>query len=542
MPDSKNSDIPSIFYTHDIIAGEIKWYGDVTGFLGTSPEQVDTRQKFLKLLHEKDRRSYEVNMNNFVDEINCEYSIFIGGKELSLKEVAIRTKNNGRVFLQGIITRNDSANVKAGEGKYNIAVRSILTGKFESLFLENLRKCFVDGNKRKQSYTLLLISIDNLPMIINWQGENVALSVMEDLGKKLEKILTGEFLFHRVNTDQFGVIIANPTNNEVDVTVNDIAKLVSIYKHPNLEDSVHLRLSMGSVSFPLGVRDEIDIINKAYLALINAKSREEEFYCDFEDAKRDHIDAQNEMAQLHYLQEAFRDKRLVIAYQPVVSSLNGGVKSYECLLRINDGRGRYESAGRLIGVAEKMGTVETIDEYVLKTAIEELKKTKDVKVNINISNTTTASEQWLKMCTRELSDEKLASRITIEITETAAQKDLRKTAYFTAAIQGLGCQVSLDDFGVGFTSFRQLRSLSINSIKIDGSFILGIEENKENLIFIKSLIDFGKSYGLETVAECVETGDVAKKLMEMGVDYMQGYYFGAPDVNKPWETKKAANS
>jgi EAL domain-containing protein (putative c-di-GMP-specific phosphodiesterase class I)/GGDEF domain-containing protein len=537
VSNAKNSDIPSIFYVHDISEGEIKWYGDTKKLLGHKPEELNTRQKFLKLLHEKDKKSYEVNISSFVDEINCQYSVLVNGSELSLKEVAIKTKLGDKYFLHGIITKDDSSSTRAGEGKYNIAIRSILTGKFESTFLENLRKHYLDGNKNKQTYSLILVSIDNLPMIMNWQGENVALSVMEDLGKKINELLTDGSVAYRANTDQYGIIVKNPTNNEMELLVNSIARMVSLYKHPNLEDSVHLRLSVGSVSFPLGVRDEIDVINKAYLALTNAKSMEGEFYCDFEDAKRDHIDAQNEMAQLHYLQEAFREKRLVIAYQPVVSSLDGNIISYECLLRINDGRGRFESAGRLIGVAEKMGTVETIDEYVLKMAIEEIRHNHNIKININVSNSTTSSEQWLKMCTQELHDEKVASRITFEITETAAQKDLRKTAYFTAAIQGMGSNVSLDDFGVGFTSFRQLRSLSINSIKIDGSFILGLEENKENLIFIKSLVDFGKSYGLETIAECVETGDIAKQLMELGVDFMQGYYFGAPDVHKPWLKK-----
>jgi len=541
LVDKNNSDVPSIFYSHDISAGEIKWYGDVESLLGVRSEALNTRQKFLKLLHEQDKRSYEMNISSLIDEVDCQYNILVNGSELSLREIAVKTRVGDRQFLNGIITYNTSGHTRPGQGKYNIAIRSILTGKFDSTFLESLRRHYLEGSQNKQTYTLILVSIDNLPMIMNWQGENVALSVMDDVGENIGALLMKDAYCYRVNTDQFGIIVQNPTSNEIEQLVNEIAKFVSIYKHPRLEDSVHLRLSIGSVNFPLGVRDEIDVINKAYLALTNAKGMEGEFYCDFEDAKRDHIDAQNEMAQLHYLQQAYREKRLVIAYQPLVSSKDGTVESYECLLRINDGRGRYESAGRLIGVAEKMGTVETIDEYVLKTVIEEMTETRDVRVNINISNSTTSSEQWLKMCTKELFDEKIASRITFEITETAAQKDLRKTAYFTAAIQGLGSNVSLDDFGVGFTSFRQLRSLSINSIKIDGSFVLGIEENKENLIFIKSLIDFGKSYGLETVAECVETGDIAKKLMEMGVDYMQGYYFGAPDVNKPW-LKKAVGS
>lgn len=542
MSSKKTSDIVSIFYVHDLTDGVIKWYGDTKTLLGMEESSLDSRDKFLKLLDDKDRKSYEVNMNNLVDEISCEYSITADGKEINLREVAIKTNKDGKGYLQGIITYNEPGKTRVGKGKYNIAGRSILTGKFDSTFLENLRKYYVEGNKAKQSYILLLVSIDNLPMIITWQGDDVALSVMEDLSDKIRKILPHESDILRVNADQLGVIIKNPTANEVDVVVNNISKLVSLYKHPKLEDAVHLRLSIGSANFPLGVKDEVDIINKAYLALTNAKSKEYEFYCDFEDAKRDHIDAQNEMAQLHYLQEAFNDNRIVIAYQPVISAVDGAVESYECLLRINDGRGRYESAGRLIRVAENMGTVETIDEFVLKTAIEELKVSKEIKVNVNVSNITSASDQWLKMCTQALADESVAKRVTFEITETAAQKDLRKTAYFTAAIQALGCNVSLDDFGVGFTSFRQLRSLSIDSIKIDGSFVLGLEENKENLIFIRSLVDFGKSYGLKTIAECVESGEVAKKLIDLGVDFMQGYYFGVPDVNKTWYQKKAANA
>ncbi len=535
----KTSDAVSIFYIHDLTDGVITWYGDTKAFLGIEESQLDTRDKFLKLLDDKDKRSYEMNMNNFIDEISCEYSFISHGKEINLKEVAIRTSQGEKSYMQGIITYNAPGKTRVGKGKYNISGRSILTGKFDSTFLESLRKYYLEGNKSKQSYILLLVSIDNLPMIITWQGDDVALSVMEDLSEKINKVLPPESAILRVNSDQVGIIIKNPTANEVEVVVNDISKVVSLYRHAKLEDAVHLRLSIGSANFPLGVKDEVDIINKAYLALTNVKSKEYEFYCDFEDAKRDHIDAQNEMAQLHYLQEAFNESRIVIAYQPVISSLDGSVESYECLLRINDGRGRYESAGRLIRVAENMGTVETIDEFVLKTAIEELKIYNDVKVNINVSNITSASDQWLKMCTQVLSDENIAKRVTFEITETAAQKDLRKTAYFTAAIQSLGCNVSLDDFGVGFTSFRQLRSLSIDSIKIDGSFVLGLEENKENLIFIRSLVDFGKSYGLKTVAECVESGEVAKKLIDLGVDFMQGYYFGVPDVNKPWLQKKA---
>jgi EAL domain-containing protein (putative c-di-GMP-specific phosphodiesterase class I)/GGDEF domain-containing protein len=380
---------------------------------------------------------------------------------------------------------------------------------------------------------LLLISLDNIPMILNWQGDEVVDKVCDDLVKKLKASLPNNSIIKRISTDQFGLVIKNPVANEVNNITNEINRLVNLYKSPNFEDAIHLSLSIGSASFPLGIKDEFDAINKAYLALLNAKSKDYEFYCDFEDAKREHIDAQNEMSQLHYLQEAYNEDRLVLAYQPIICTETGEVSSYESLLRIDEGN-YYTSAGRFIPIAEKMGTVDVIDEFVLHKVVKELKENPEIRIGMNVSSMTTGNDNWLKMCSKVLVDEDIASRIYVEITETAVQKDLRKTAYFTASLQAMGCSVALDDFGVGYTSFRQLRSLSVDTVKIDGSYILGIEENKENMVFIRSLVDFNKSYGLKTVAECVENGEVAKMLMRVGVDYLQGYYFGKPEVGKPW--------
>jgi len=418
--------------------------------------------------------------------------------------------------------------------KYNISTKSILTGKFDPIFLDTLSTAFKSSASNNDSYILMLVSIDNLPMVITWQGEETANEVMNDIHVRLEDILPANSYFYRINADQYGIIIKNPAVKEMEELVNRINYMVNIYHNPNMEDAVHLRLSIGSVYFPVGVESEFDAINKAYLALTTVKGKDSEFYCDFEEAKRQHTDSQNEMSQLHHLQDAFHEDRLVLAYQPIVRTNDGVVEYYECLLRISDGNGNFDSAGRFIPIAEKMGTVDVIDEFVLKSVVAELEKNTEIQLCLNISNLTTSNDTWLKMCSDVLNNTDVSNRISVEITETAAQKDLRKTAYFTAAMQSLGCKVALDDFGVGYTSFRQLRSLSVDTVKIDGSYILGLEENSENLIFIKSLVDFNKSYGLKTVAECVESGDVAKKLMELGVDYLQGYYFGVPATQKPW--------
>lgn len=528
------SNLHSIFYFCDLETEEIIWIGDTELVLGLSKSQLGSRKKFSELLHDDDKRAYKFNMDNFVEEISCHYSIKLGDEFSAIKEIAVKTSEGGKNIIQGIITKSNMAEDANEYNKYSISNKSILTGKFDPLFLDTLSSAFKSGVKNSDSYVLLLLSIDNLPMVMTWQGEEVANEIMYDISEKVKDSLPNESTFYRINIDQFGIIIKNPAAKYVDDLVNKINYMINIYRNPSMEDAVHLRLSIGSVYFPIGVDDEFDAINKAYLALTNVKGKDYEFYCDYEDAKREHIDAQNEMTQLHYLQEAFHDDRLVLAYQPIISSADGGVEYYECLLRIADGKGNFDSAGRFIPIAEKMGTVDVIDEYVLKSVVAELEKNAGLKLCLNVSNLTTSNEQWLRMCSEVLGASDVSNRISVEITETAAQKNLRKTAYFTAAMQSLGCDVALDDFGVGYTSFRQLRSLSVNTVKIDGSYVLGLEENKENMIFIKSLVDFNKSYGLKTVAECVETGEVAKKLMELGVDYLQGYYFGKPATQKPW--------
>ncbi len=128
----------------------------------------------------------------------------------------------------------------------------------------------------------------------------------------------------------------------------------------------------------------------------------------------------------------------------------------------------------------------------------------------------------------------IAERMVIEITETAGLEDLEACCRFVSTLRDLGCEIALDDFGAGYTSFRHLKQLAVNKVKIDGSFVRKIGENPENLVFIRTLIDLARTFGLETVAECVETEEEADLLLNEGIHYMQGYAFGNPDLTAPW--------
>ena len=131
-------------------------------------------------------------------------------------------------------------------------------------------------------------------------------------------------------------------------------------------------------------------------------------------------------------------------------------------------------------------------------------------------------------------DPDLAKRLTVEITETVAIQDIDETAKFVAQVRELGCRVSLDDFGAGYTSFRNLKAIAVDSVKIDGSFVRGVASNVDNQLFIRTLLGLADGFGLETVAECVESVQEAQHLARKGVKLLQGYLFGTPSVERPW--------
>lgn len=200
------------------------------------------------------------------------------------------------------------------------------------------------------------------------------------------------------------------------------------------------------------------------------------------------------------------------------------------MLRIVKDDGKIISAGPFIQIAEEMGFVNLIDDLVLEMVVEELNNHPEVSLSVNLSGHGINNNQWLLKSKKLLKNSQIATRLIIEITETVAQKDLSKSAYFIASLQDMGCKVALDDFGAGYTSFRQLKALPIDIIKIDGSFIRDIAENSNNLLFVKTIINMSKEFGFKSIAEFVETGQIAKKLIELKVDYMQGNYF-CPAVN-----------
>ncbi len=184
---------------------------------------------------------------------------------------------------------------------------------------------------------------------------------------------------------------------------------------------------------------------------------------------------------------------------------------------------------------EKLGYIRLIDRYVLERAVAETAAHPGICLGFNISGFTATDRAWLRGATAILQGAReVASRLVVEITETAALHDLEESAGFVVTLRELGCRIALDDFGAGFTSLRHLQALAIDTVKIDGSFVRNLTEKAENQVFLRHLVGLAKSLNLLTVAECVETAEQAAMLRREGVHFLQGYYYGAPSMEPPW--------
>jgi len=511
-------------------AGEhLVWSGNpATAFNISGRKDLSTHKKFLSLIHKDDLPGYLKKINLALKKktrFEETYRLNIGNKKyLKIHE--------SWQFVKGGVVSVLTPDVLETNGNF-------LSGyDFNSGFQKKLDEAIKLSIKEGRGGVYLKISIDNFSLIIGWYNMKFADEIMIRLGRKIADIIGPNSLIKRIYIDQFGILMPGLPKEDAEQKIRDIYELIQDFEYNAFKKPMHLTASLGSVDFPLSANNSVEAVNKAYMALNIARNSNDTFYYDFRDAEKQQLNSKNQTMLMHYIHDAVEQNKICFAYQPMVEAKTGKVKCYECLLRITGDDGSISSPGAIIPIAEKMGFIDTIDQLVLERVIEDLAHNPGVILSFNASSLTTDNPKWLKQCNRLLHDSSLASRIIVEITETAAQRDLRETAYFVASLQALGCQVALDDFGAGYTSFRQLKTLSIDMIKIDGTFIREIANYPDNRLFVKTLLDFTSCYGLKTVAESVEDGESAKILMDMKVDYMQGYYFGAPEVKPEWHKGK----
>ena len=411
-----------------------------------------------------------------------------------------------------------------------------LTGHFNKSRLREAVDQIIAANQRTNSPAAFLsVGVDNMTMINDMYGYEAADTVLVEIGRRLDNTLRVSDLIGRLGGDRFGIALSHCPAEHFGAAAEKIIAAINSIPVPTPRGQIYATVSIGSASFPDQGLTSYDVITRAESALAEAKRAGRDCHTHYRLNEEQRERQRRSLSISDQVLAALKEERIMFAFQPVVVAQTGIVDHYECLLRMREPDGRIVSAGEFVPVIEQLGFIRLIDRYVLDKALAELAAHPTVKLGFNISGLTAADRPWLRALISQVRNRSdIASRVIVEITETAALYDIEESARFVSALRHAGCHVALDDFGAGHTSLRHLQSLAVDTVKIDGSFIHNLAASPDAQVFLRHLLGLARGFGFQTVAECVATAEDAEILRQEGVGFLQGYYFGRPSIERPW--------
>ncbi|HEV2335720.1 MAG TPA: GGDEF and EAL domain-containing protein [Stellaceae bacterium] len=530
-----------VAYSWDLDGDRLDWSGCLAAAEFDFAVELSTGYSLANRIHPDDLVQRQTALAGHFDAENpfdCEYRLRdgTGGFVWVNERGSARRDDSGRpqVMLGVIRTIGDR---KAQQMRLErLASYDELTGHFNKSRLREAVDQIIAANQRTGSPAAFLsVGVDHMTMINDMFGYEAADTVLIEIGRRLDSCLRLSDLIGRLGGDRFGTILQHCSEENIASAAEKILTAVSATPVMTAQGPVYTTVSIGSAVFPDQGLTSYDVITRAESALAEAKRAGRDCHNHYRITGEQRERQRHSLSISEQVRAALREDRIVFAFQPVVEATTEEVDHYECLLRMRTPDGRIIEASEFVPVVEQLGFIRLIDRFVLDKVVEELAGHPEVKLGFNISGLTAADRPWLRALVSKLRNRPdIASRMIVEITETAALYDIEESARFVAALRHAGCSVALDDFGAGHTSLRHLQSLAVDTVKIDGSFIHNLASSEENQVFLRHLLGLAKGFGFHTVAECVASAEDAAILRGAGVGLLQGYYFGRPSLDRPW--------
>ena len=417
-----------------------------------------------------------------------------------------------------------------------LATRDELTGHLNRNALrEELATAIEKAKAENSSCAFLVASIDRLAMINDSFGFDAGEEVIMGVGERLFRTLRGTDVIGRTAGNKFGVILKNCSEKEITVVASRLRAAVRASGVETRSGMVVATVSVGAVWLPAAASTSQEAMLRAEQGLDKARANGRDGFAAYQPSASRETARLRHMAIADEVVHALKDNRLMLAFQPIVQARSRKVSHYEGLLRLAQPDGSILTAGHFVPSCEQMGIVHLADRFALDATITQLKRHANVTLAVNVSGTAASDPIWLQDFVDTVrSEQAVANRLIVELTETAALHHFEENARFISQLREMGVRVAIDDFGAGYTSFRNLQMLHVDTVKIDGSYVKDLSQSPENQVFVRTLVGLAKNFNIKTVAEWVGGDDDAALLQSFGVDYFQGFHFGEPAINPDW--------
>jgi diguanylate cyclase (GGDEF)-like protein len=411
-----------------------------------------------------------------------------------------------------------------------------LTGEMNRHCLtEALGAALDDALRFRTTFGFLVVSVDDLARVNEALGFAVGDELIAACAKRLRAKMRGGDSLGRLSGNKFGIILKECTPEELPIASERFLVSVRDDVIKTTTGPVAVTASVGSIIAPRHAQTVHDILTRAHEALhagrLKRRGAVEVFRPNVErDAmRRENMRASDEIIS------ALNERRILAAFEPVVEAVSRRPAFHECLMRIRRTDGSLVTATEILPIAERLGLVRLTDHRMLEHAVSELAAVPDLTLSLNVSPESINDGSWWSAFTASLASHPgIGARLIVEITESAAIRDIDEARSFVTRLKDLGCRIAVDDFGAGYTSFRNLRKLGVDLIKIDGSFVAPLATSADDQAFVRTLIGLAQQLGLKTVAEWVQDEAVAAMLVGWGCDYLQGGLIGLASLAPPW--------
>jgi len=486
------------------------------------------RAKLAKLLSEESRKDTTF-------EIEFEAASAMGGASFEIRGVRMPGPHGKAERLSGVL-RAVTEKAREAQRLTYLATRDELTGHLNRTSLRTeLSNVFEKAKSEQRTFAYLVASIDRLATINEAYGFGAADEVIVAVGERLAGTLRETDIIGRSAGNKLGIILGSCKEREIALVAERLRSAVRSEVISTRGGTVAATVSVGAIWLPSGAVSSQEAMLRAEEALDCARANGRDGFSAYVKSQQRETARLRLMGIADEVVAALNDDRLVFAYQPIVCAKTREAKHHECLLRMIRPDGTVVSAAQFVPAAEQLGLIRLIDRHALEMAIAKLHGNPNASLAVNVSGTTTGDHAWLQSFISYVrANHQVAPRLIVELTETAALNDFEEIAHFVSTLREMGCRVAIDDFGAGFTSFRNLQLLKVDMVKIDGSYIKGLVTSPENQIFVRTLVDLAKNFDLKTVAEWVGSDEEAALLESFGVDYFQGYHFGEPVLAPEW--------
>jgi diguanylate cyclase (GGDEF)-like protein len=498
-------------YSLMVTGGALRTARAMSESLAVQLENVDLLES---LQEERDRfRVLNAELESRVVERTTELST---SNELLQQEITERDRVQRKLLYQA-----------SHDGLTSLANRT----EFET----RLQQIVGDRRRTRHPHAVCCMDLDQFKLVNDTCGHGAGDELLRRLSGMMSAQVRNGDVLARLGGDEFGILLYDAGLNESMQLIERLRDMIENFTFLWDRRQFKVTASFGVAIVTDDYDSVTDVLRDADTACFLAKDRGRN--CVHVHVQDDATvsERRQQMAWINRLDAAMADHRLLLARQPIVHSAGQGVPHWEILIRLRDEDGDIVTPGFFLPAAERFGMMPRLDRFVVEKVTEFLIADVDGEdcYAINLSGASLGDERVIAFLKERVSLCPEPRRLCFEITETSAISNLIQVGEIIGELRSLGCRFALDDFGTGMASFDYLRSLPVDFLKIDGSFIKDIVDNPISLAMVRAVNDIAHLMGMRTVAEFVETHDIATVLRGIDIDYLQGYAFGRPHFFMP---------